>query len=101
MDLSSFAFVHWSYYERIKETSNSSETIENIKGTVEKDFREAYETGSIGYSSARKINVNSGQADFAWLRTTYKNIDDDWLWGYNHPNGRNGLPKCKAVGKTR
>ena len=80
MDLSSFAFVHWSYYERIKETSNSSETIENIKGTVEKDFSEAYETGSIGYSSARKINVNSGQADFAWFKTTYKNTDGEWLW---------------------
>jgi hypothetical protein len=80
MELSSFAFVHWSYYERIKEMNNCQETAENIKGTVENDFRNAYESGSIGYSSARRINVKSNQADFAWFKTTYKNSDGDFLW---------------------
>ena len=54
MDLSSFAFVHWSYYERIKEASNCSETIDNIKGALENDSDKAYETDSIGYSNAKK-----------------------------------------------
>lgn len=80
MDLTSFAFVHWSYYERIREASNCNEATNIIMETVENDFRTAYETDKIGYSGARKINASSNLADYAWLKTSYKNTDDDWLW---------------------
>ena len=80
MDLSSFAFVHWSYYERIREASNCGQTTDKIRETIENDFRIAYETDKIGYSGVRKINTYASQAEIAWLRTTYKNTDGDWLW---------------------
>jgi len=81
MELTSFAFVHWSYYDRIKEAGKSDRKAEIIRETVENDFRIAYETGRIGYSSSKRINAGSSIAEFAWLKTSYRNAaDGEWLW---------------------
>jgi len=80
MDLSSFSFVHWSYYDRIRETCGCTDTADKIRETIENDFRTAYGAGRIGYSNGRRINTSSSQAEFAWLKTSYRNADGDWLW---------------------
>lgn len=73
MNLFEFAYVHDSIYERIKDINKSGDSVEQIRKSIEKEFKEDYESQKGGFSNSRKINVPSTQADFAWHKTFYKN----------------------------
>lgn len=93
MNLDNFAFVHYSQYSRLKELILCEEDSETIKKKINQAFVEAIKNEKVFFSNTKRMKTDKDQAEFAWFRTPYYNVNTEQFWMKFEKNKREGCQK--------